>query len=91
VDDHLIHVRHALRPTPIPHLPMRLYVNLWPCCSEKLVGPFAPGDTPLAAELKSVTISRWFPSPLPHLLERFDALFSSDDGQEWRKRAKWIQ
>lgn len=91
VDDHLIHVRHALRPTPIPHLPMRLYVNLWPCCSEKLVGPFAAKDTPMAAELKSVTISRWFPSPLPHFLERFDALFSSDDGQDWRKRAKWIQ
>ncbi|MFO0728559.1 MAG: family 16 glycosylhydrolase [Myxococcota bacterium] len=90
-DDRLIHVRRALRPTPIPHLPMRLYLNLWPCCSEKLVGPFEPGDKPLAAEVRAVSIARWYPSPLPHFLERFDGLFSSDEGADWRKRAKWIQ
>lgn len=91
VDDKLVHVRRAGRPTPIPHLPMRLHVNLWPCCSEELVGPFSAANTPAAAEVRSVTISHWYPSPLPHFLERFDSLFSSDDSADWRKKAKWIQ
>jgi len=91
VDDRLVHVRHEGRPTPIPHLPMRLFVNLWPCCSEKLAGPFAPGETPSTAEVKNVSVFKWSPSPLPNFLSRFDALFSSDGPAEWRKKAKWIQ
>jgi beta-glucanase (GH16 family)/cellulose synthase/poly-beta-1,6-N-acetylglucosamine synthase-like glycosyltransferase len=91
VDDKLVHVRHAGRPTPIPHLPMRLHVNLWPCCSEQLVGPFSAANAPAQAEIKSVAISNWYPSPLPHFLERFDSLFSSDETSGWRKKAKWIQ
>lgn len=91
VDDKLVHVRQAGRPTPIPHLPMRLHVNLWPCCSEQLVGPFSAANVPASADVKSVTISNWYPSPLPHFLERFDSLFSSDDSAGWRKKAKWIQ
>ena len=93
VDDRLVHVRRAGRPTPIPHLPMRLHASLWPNCSEKLVGPFGPANAPATAELKSVTISNWYPSPLPQFAQRFDGLFSKDEkkNEDWRKNATWIQ
>lgn len=92
VDDRLVHVRRDGRPTPIPHLPMRLHASLWPNCSEKLVGPFGPANAPATAEIRSVTISNWYPSPLPQFAGRFDSLFSKDEpATDWRKKASWIQ
>ncbi len=91
VDDKLVHVRHEGRPTPIPHLPMRLHANLWPCCSEELAGPFTEASVPATAELRSVSISRWYPAPLPQLLSRLQSLFASEEDRDWRKSAKWIQ
>jgi hypothetical protein len=38
VDDHLIHRRAIWDPTPIPHLPMALHVNIWPPRSTQLAG-----------------------------------------------------
>lgn len=91
VDDRLVHVRRAGRPTPIPHLPMRLHVSLWPNCSEKLVGPFGPANAPATAEIQSVSISNWYPSPLPQFANRFDGLFTKEEPKDWRKNATWIQ
>lgn len=92
VDDRLIHVRRDGRPTPIPHLPMRLHLNVWPICSEELAGPFTGKELPVSADIKSVAIDRWFPSPLPNFLSRFDELFQDEDDEgSWRQKAKWIQ
>jgi cellulose synthase/poly-beta-1,6-N-acetylglucosamine synthase-like glycosyltransferase len=92
VDDRLVHVRRDGRPTPIPHLPMRLHLNVWPICSEELAGPFTGKELPVSADIKSVAIDRWFPSPLPNFLSRFDELFRDEDEEEsWREKAKWIQ
>jgi hypothetical protein len=38
VDDHLVHRRAIWDPTPIPHLPMALHVNIWPSRSSQLAG-----------------------------------------------------
>lgn len=87
VDDRLIHARHAGRPTPIPHLPMRFHVNAWPCCSEELAGPFVPSDGPMGAEVRSVTISRWNPPPLA----RLRGILKGGEKGDWRAEARWIQ
>lgn len=92
VDDKLIHVRSAGRPTPIPHLPMRFHVNTWPCCSEELAGPFSAASLPVSATLRSVTLSRWYPSPLPTFLTRLASLLpASGNPADWRETAPWVQ
>jgi len=84
VDGRLVHARSHGRPTPIPHLPMRLHVNTWPCCSEELAGPVEAAALPVSAEVRSVSISRWHPPPLVRLGRLFDA-------EDWREDAEWIQ
>lgn len=92
VDDKLVHVRRDGRPTPIPHLPMRLHASLWPNCSRELVGPFGADGLPARAEFRSISISAWHPSPLPNFVGRLDSLFSSkDSGEEWRHTASWVR
>ncbi|MDP2308827.1 MAG: family 16 glycosylhydrolase [Pseudomonadota bacterium] len=92
VDDKLIHVRSAGRPTPIPHLPMRFHVNAWPCCSEALVGPFSAASLPASADVRSVRLSRWYPSPLPTFLTRLASFFpASGNPSDWRQNAPWLQ
>jgi hypothetical protein len=91
VDDRLIHVRHAGRPTPIPHLPMRFHVNLWPCCSAELAGPFDPAALPTEAALKEVSLSRWRPSTGARLLEAVESYFApAPQPPDWRRDARWI-
>ena len=91
VDDRLIHVRHAGQPSPIPHLPMRLYVNVWPCCSEELAGPFDPAAVPTGAQIKSVTVSRWRASLGSRMKESVADYFSpSGKSTDWRTQAGWI-
>ena len=41
VDDRLVHRRVDWEPTPIPHLPMALHVNVWPSRSKELAGRLA--------------------------------------------------
>jgi beta-glucanase (GH16 family) len=84
VDGKLVHVRSQGRPTPIPHLPMRLYINSWPCCSDQLAGPMDAGSLPVSAEVKSVSISTWYPPPLTRLGRLFNAA-------DWRDDAEWIR
>jgi hypothetical protein len=83
VDGALIHARPAGEPTPVPHLPMRLHVNAWPICSEDLAGPVDGSAMPVAAEVRSVTVSSW----VPPLSERL----GSAEGPSWRERAGWMQ
>lgn len=56
VDDQLIHARVNWAPTPIPHLPMKLHVNLWPSQSQELAGKLNDRLLPASASLQSVRV-----------------------------------
>ena len=92
VDERLIHRRRSGQPTPIPHLPMRFHVNLWPTCSEELAGPLDPSALPVAAELKSVTISTWSPASTSAVAGALQSVLPSRrESDDWRDTAGWIQ
>jgi Glycosyl hydrolases family 16 len=56
VDDRLVHRRRDQIPSPIPHLPMRLYLNIWAPCSEGFAGVLKPETLPASAKFRSVNI-----------------------------------
>jgi GR25 family glycosyltransferase involved in LPS biosynthesis len=56
VDDRLVHERVNWDPTPIPHLPMSVHVNLWPSRSRELAGRLAKRQLPAKAMVKSIAI-----------------------------------
>jgi GR25 family glycosyltransferase involved in LPS biosynthesis len=65
VDDHLVHRRAIWDPTPIPHLPMALHINIWPSRSTQLAGRINNRRLPattivgsIALEANSVVSSR---------------------------------
>lgn len=49
VDNRLVHRRTIWDPTPIPHLPMALHVNVWPCRSVQLAGRLRSRRLPATA------------------------------------------
>lgn len=57
VDGQLVHKRVNWAPTPIPHLPMRFHVNLWPSNSRKLAGKISNKLLPTNLILQSVKLS----------------------------------
>lgn len=57
VDDHLVHRRAEWNPTPIPHLPMYLHLNIWPCRSRELVGSLVNKSLPTTTVVKNVIIN----------------------------------
>lgn len=91
-DDRLIHRRLTGEPTPVPHLPMRFHVNVWPICSEELAGPMDPAALPTGVDVRRVAFSEWTPPPksgLPAFLGRvFDEPGADRD---WRDDASWMQ
>jgi beta-glucanase (GH16 family) len=92
VDDRLIHRRVAGQPTPVPHLPMRFHVNIWPTCSEELAGTFDPSALPGTAQIKSITLSEWTPPARSGLPKWLKGLFETKQASgDWRDRADWIQ
>ena len=92
VDDRLIHRRKSGQPTPIPHLPMRFHVNMWPTCSEELAGALDPAVLPITADVKSVTISTWSPASSSAVAEAlYSVLPARDGGGDWRNSAGWMQ
>ena len=54
VDDRLVHERFNWEPTPIPHLPMKFHVNLWPPRSTKLAGRLVDCLLPACTSIKSI-------------------------------------
>lgn len=56
VDGKLVHTRFVWNPTPIPHLPMALHVNLWPCRSTELAGRLSNRRLPAIARLRSISV-----------------------------------
>ncbi len=62
VDDHLVHARAIWEPTPLPSLPMRLYINTWPPSSTELAGELKYGDIPVYSDIKDIRVSNWAPN-----------------------------
>ena len=96
VDGKLVHRRRAGRPTPIPHLPMRLHLNLWPTCSEELAGPFDAASPPVRAQFRSVQVHGFRDAAFPAYSRLIDSVFSfggdDDDPRVWRQgdEARWM-
>lgn len=56
VDDRLVHRRVEWNPTPIPHLPMSLHLNIWPCRSRELAGRLSNRNLPATTLVRSITL-----------------------------------
>ncbi len=56
VDGRLAHQRANWEPTPIPHLPMQFYLNLWHSRSSQLAGKLFDRDLPAQTEIRSIDI-----------------------------------
>jgi len=56
VDDKLIHERASWDPTPIPHLPMQFFINLWSSRSEDFAGKLALGGLPAHSDIRSIRL-----------------------------------
>ncbi len=56
VDNLLVHRRFEWDPTPIPHLPMSLHVNLWPCRSRELAGRLTHHRLAATTFIKSIVL-----------------------------------
>lgn len=59
VDDNLIHLRKIWTPTPIPNLPLLVYVNAWITISENLAGKFETDILPKSLIVKEISISEY--------------------------------
>jgi GR25 family glycosyltransferase involved in LPS biosynthesis len=59
VDKKLVHRRATWAPTPIPHLPMTLHVNTWPCRAREFAGRLASRHLPASAMVRQVTIDAY--------------------------------
>ena len=56
VDGCLVHQRANWEPTPIPHLPMRFHLNLWPCRSSELAGKLRDRNLPTTCSVISISL-----------------------------------
>ena len=54
VDRKVVHSRYNWHPTPIPHLPMRFHINLWPSMSHSLAGRINTNSFPASIDIQSV-------------------------------------
>jgi len=59
VDDHLVHVRAAWEPTPIPDLPMQIFCSIWPPRSSELAGAINTNDLPVYSDMRSFKRWKW--------------------------------
>jgi len=57
VDGVIVHRRSNWEPTPIPHLPMKFHLNIWPSISRELAGKIDIKLLPARALIHSVLIS----------------------------------
>ncbi|PHS23569.1 MAG: hypothetical protein COA84_10985 [Robiginitomaculum sp.] len=56
VDGRLVYERVNWSPTPIPHLPMNCFINLWYCRSKEFAGPLSDRSLPATSTIRSVCI-----------------------------------
>ena len=59
VDNRLVHKRVEWEPTPIPHLPMALHINAWPCRSKELAGRIASRPLQTTTFIKSIELQAY--------------------------------
>lgn len=57
VDGVIVHRRSNWTPTPIPHLPMKFHINIWPSMSRELAGKIDMKLLPARALIQSVLIA----------------------------------
>jgi beta-glucanase (GH16 family) len=57
VDHKLVHERAVWDPTPIPHLPMALHLNIWPTSSQELAGKLRVRSLPASAIVREVAVA----------------------------------
>ena len=57
VDEVLVHRRSNWEPTPIPHLPMKFHINIWPSTSRELAGRVDMKLLPATVQIQSVRLS----------------------------------
>ncbi len=62
VDGVIVHERSNWAPTPIPSLPMRFYVNLWPSESREFAGDFDESKLPNSCLVKEIQIDSYINS-----------------------------
>jgi beta-glucanase (GH16 family) len=70
VDEKLVYKRSNWEPTPIPHLPMKFHINLWPSIARGLVGKVNKKMLPVAVDIK--TVSLFVANPKPPIIENDD-------------------
>ena len=56
VDGVLVHRRVNWEPTPVPHLPMKFHINIWPSMSRELAGKVDRKLLPATAQIQSVRL-----------------------------------
>jgi len=56
LDGRLVHRRVEWEPTPIPHLPMALHVNVWPSRSKELAGRLVDRRLPTTVFVRSINL-----------------------------------
>jgi len=56
VDGRVVHERVGWDPTPLPHLPMHLYANLWVPRSEELAGKIDDETLPTMAIFRNISV-----------------------------------
>jgi GR25 family glycosyltransferase involved in LPS biosynthesis len=56
VDNRIVHERPSWDPTPIPHLPMQLYANLWSPRSIELAGQLRDGSLPASSTFRRISV-----------------------------------
>ncbi len=59
VDDDLVHLRKTDSPTPIPSLPMNVYINSWVPGNSKLAGKINYLTLPKSMQIRSIVLSSW--------------------------------
>lgn len=64
VDGRLVHRRVLWDPTPIPHLPMKLHINTWPCRSVQLAGRLSTRRLPARTYVQSINATAYGSSTL---------------------------
>jgi len=58
VDGKIIHSRVSWAPTPIPNLPMKFHMNLWPSQSQELAGKLNNKLLPVTVSCKSIQLPK---------------------------------
>lgn len=56
VDGRLVYERGSWDPTPVPHLAMQFFVNLWSADSEELAGRLARPMSPAHSDIRSINL-----------------------------------